>query len=360
MLCVVGYRPALNGIRGVAILAVLGLHAFRFPNKGGLGVDLFFVLSGFLITALLLDERRTTGTISLRAFYRRRALRLLPALAVMLAVYAAATALFAPERLSRTLVVIGLAGGYASNFAAAFDPGMVPHGLGHMWSLAQEEQFYLLWPLLLILLLRRWPRAIIPVLVTLICASMLERTLMSVFSVSHFRIEFGPDTRADPILIGCLCGVLYATGRLPKSLRDPRARRRSGIRCFALVVCSFFILPIPWVGPSLTLFAAAAGVLVLVAATDDTGIARMLAWSPLEYLGRISYSVYLWHAPMLAATGTLLAARGYVVSALVAAASIIVAAGSHHLVEQPLRHRPRRRRTTMAPIPSARAVEQSG
>ena len=130
-----GYRPALDGVRGVAIAAVVAFHAFGWPNAGYLGVDLFFVLSGFLITTLLLEERAERGTVSLVAFYRRRALRLLPGLFAMLAIVVPVSLAVAwgnPDRLDRTLLVAGAGLGYATNFLLAGAGNQVP-ALGHLW-----------------------------------------------------------------------------------------------------------------------------------------------------------------------------------------------------------------------------------
>jgi peptidoglycan/LPS O-acetylase OafA/YrhL len=150
-----GYRPALDGVRGIAIALVVGFHAFGWPGAGTLGVDLFFVLSGFLITAILIEEHGRTGTISIRGFYRRRARRLLPALFAMLTPYLllAGVAVLVGQG---STVFLALAGAltYTSNIIVAVDPSAVPAGLIHLWSLAAEEQFYLIWPLLLLSLLR--------------------------------------------------------------------------------------------------------------------------------------------------------------------------------------------------------------
>lgn len=154
-----GYRAALDGLRCVAILPVVGLHAFGWPRQGSLGVDVFFVLSGFLITSLLLAEREATGSVSLRRFYARRALRLLPALFAMLICFLIATLISLSVQgnldmahLRRPLLGVAAALTYTANFAGA--AGFHPAGLGHLWSLAEEEQFYLLWPPLLFVLLR--------------------------------------------------------------------------------------------------------------------------------------------------------------------------------------------------------------
>jgi peptidoglycan/LPS O-acetylase OafA/YrhL len=150
-----GHRPALDGIRGVAVVLVLARHIWPEGGAGMVGVDLFFVLSGFLITSLLIEEWVERGGISFTAFYARRALRLLPALYAMLTVFVACSLLFARgDRLVHALKSAGLAGTYLTGYAA-FDNFFNSRPLGPVWSLAVEEQFYLLWPLILWLALRR-------------------------------------------------------------------------------------------------------------------------------------------------------------------------------------------------------------
>jgi peptidoglycan/LPS O-acetylase OafA/YrhL len=159
-----GYVPALDGIRAIAIALVVVVHATRRPPSGNLGVDLFFVLSGFLITTILLEERATRGHVPLSAFYRRRALRLVPALVVMLGCFLLVSTVLALVRgTSLHEPVLGVAAGlgYFSNIviAAGDRPFAMPSPIHHLWSLAEEEQFYLVWPLVLFVVLRghvRW------------------------------------------------------------------------------------------------------------------------------------------------------------------------------------------------------------
>src|SRR5438093_1585780 len=153
-----GYRPALDGVRGIAIAIVVAFHAFGWPAAGTLGVDLFFVLSGFLITTLLLEEHARSGRIGIRAFYLRRARRLLPALFALLVPFlliALAAVVFRGSSPSALFLGLGAALTYTSNIVVAADPSAVPAALIHLWSLGAEEQFYIVWPLLLVVLMRR-------------------------------------------------------------------------------------------------------------------------------------------------------------------------------------------------------------
>jgi peptidoglycan/LPS O-acetylase OafA/YrhL len=343
-----GYRPALDGVRGIAILAVVCLHAFGHPAEGALGVDVFFVLSGFLITSLLL-ERRERGDTSLRRFYARRALRLLPALFVMLVAYVAWTALTDSQKLGHAITGAALALSYVANIASAWHPEAIPHALSQIWSLSQEEQFYLVWPPLLLVLMRARPSVVPRVLGLLIGAVALERFL--IFAVgsggesSLNRVYLGPDTHAEPILIGCLLGVCFVTGRLPAWLASPGLRRRTAGVSGVFVLCGILLFdriwPVLFATPLLTLFAAAAGIVILSAATDADGVARLLAFRPLVFIGRISYSLYLWHLFVLTAIGASVPQIG-IRSIVGVALSVAIASASFFLVEQRfLRFKPR-------------------
>ena len=320
--------PALDGLRGVAILLVLGVHTSELVPGGLLGVDLFFVLSGFLITSILLAERARTNTISLRAFYRRRALRLLPALIFMLSVYLAATALFDPDGVRSGVVAAGFGISYVANVAqmgSLFDD----EGLRPLWSLATEEQFYLLWPPLLAIALafRASVRVLCGVLVGLALASLVWRVALLATGASFERLWVGPDTHADPILIGCVAGVLYTSGTLERI-------RFGGI---ALVVGAGIVAMSAWFAPQthvfVTLFAICSGLVVLAAAsTEQWWFTRVLEVRPLRYVGKISYGLYLWHAPLLVAFGMIGLPLALVVAGL-----------SYRYVEQPFLRRKRKR-----------------
>ena len=319
--------PALDGLRGVAILLVLGVHTRELVPGGLLGVDLFFVLSGFLITSILLAERAQTGAISLGAFYRRRALRLLPALVFMLSVYLAATALFAPDRLGSGLAAAGFGIAYLANIAqmgGLFEA----EELRPLWSLATEEQFYLLWPPLLAILLalRASYRVLATVLVGLALVSVAWRIALLADGASFDRLWVGPDTHVDPILIGCVAGVLYTSGKLP--------RVRFGD--LALVVGASIVAMSAWFAYEtqvlVTFFAICSGVVVLSAAsTRPWWFTSVLELRPLRYIGTISYGLYLWHVPVLAAVGGTLGPP----------VALVVAAFSYRYVEQPFLRRKR-------------------
>jgi peptidoglycan/LPS O-acetylase OafA/YrhL len=287
-----GHVPALDGIRGLAILLVLASHFAALPGDA-LGVDLFFVLSGFLITSLLLDEWLATGTIRLGAFFGRRARRLLPALFAMLACYLALEAFRGDQR--HALLWSLLAAGYVTNVAQAFE-GVAGQPLSHLWSLAQEEQFYLLWPPLLLALLRDRVRltGVMLVLAGGIVGVATWRTFLTIHGAHDVRLWMGPDVRGDAMMVGCAAAVARRLGSVP-----------GWVGWAALPALVFlpvvFRIPdrsvYPWLLP---LFALAAAALVLTACNRPGGaLTRLLSAGLLRWFGGISYALYLWHYMLL-------------------------------------------------------------
>jgi peptidoglycan/LPS O-acetylase OafA/YrhL len=345
-----GYQPALDGLRAVAITAVVGAHAFGFPAGGGLGVDLFLVLSGFLITTLLLEERARNGAVSLVGFYRRRSLRLLPALAVFLGIYLTVALLFfTTSREPASAHVAGALLGilYTSNVVQATGWDL-PNGVVHLWSLSAEEQFYLLWPALLLLSLivfrgRLWPLA--AVLVGGIVSVQAIQLQLLLESASSVRLAYGPDVRAGSILVGCLLAiVLFGRAR-------PRVDARIVAVSLALFVGILFagLERATFAGPMLV-FGGACACLVVCALDQKTWIARALSARPLVGLGKISYSLYLWHLPILvwlgAHNGRLELLDGAAIGLSLAAAT-----ASYRFVELPFLRR-KRGRASAERVPS--------
>ncbi|MFC5003629.1 acyltransferase family protein [Dactylosporangium cerinum] len=340
------HLPPLDGLRAVALCAVLVVHGMPAWLPGGfLGVDVFFVLSGFLITSLLLREAEVTGRVSLGGFWLRRVRRLLPALALLVLTVVLAAAYLLPGQepgALRTDAVAALT--YWANWRMVLRDGdyftatAAASPLQHTWSLAIEEQFYLLWPVLILLALRaRRPRRLIGAL----CAAGFAASTVAaavLFDPMHpGRAYFGSDTRAAALLAGC---ALAAAA--PVVARHPTARRGAAVAGVALLA-GFAVLAGgagAWLyrgGFALTALAAAA-VLAELAAAPGTPVARLLGAAPLGWVGRISYGGYLWHWPLFAVldagrTGL----HGPRLFALRVAATLAVAAASFYLVEQPLR-----------------------
>jgi peptidoglycan/LPS O-acetylase OafA/YrhL len=336
-----GYVPALDGVRGIAITLVVLWHAFHQPVGGFLGVHVFFVLSGFLITTLLLQEWGGKGSISLRHFYFRRGLRLLPALAAMLLAYTAiqtARALVLEPGeldLSTALKGVGYSAFYISNIVQA--SGVVLGvTISQLWSLATEEQFYLLWPFVLVLALRAGAgrRAIAIVLGAAIALVAANRLYLTLADAPRVRLYFAPDTTFDAILVGCLLGLWFASGRFPRGLRSRRFALWATPPAFAygaVIVATTGIESRALYAVLLLPFVAASAVLVLAVLTEGSLVARILAVRPFVFLGRISYSLYLWHTMALVFGRDLLGlpSLGGVALGLVAATI------SYYAIEQP-------------------------
>jgi peptidoglycan/LPS O-acetylase OafA/YrhL len=356
-----GYLPALDGVRGIAIALVVSFHAFGWPRSGTLGVDLFFVLSGFLITTLLLEEHRRSGRIRIRAFYARRAWRLLPALIALLVPFlllAGAALLIRGAVPSSLLLGIGAALTYTSNLVVASDISAVPAALVHLWSLAAEGQFYVVWPLVVLVVLRRGGfRLLGRALVVLLAIAVAYRLQLLLRGASIERVAYGPDTHADSLLVGCIFGCYFVRGRLPGLIASERARKVSiTLSLVAVLGAAALVGQVPSrlayetrLVP--TLFALAAGVFVVCAALGGSAVARALSARPLAFLGGVSYSVYLWHLPLLVAFAGVDRHFGLRTVAAVFL-SVLVATGSRYLIELPCIARARSRR----PEPVRQAV----
>jgi peptidoglycan/LPS O-acetylase OafA/YrhL len=280
-----GHVPALDGIRGIAILLVLAYHAYGHPSGGFFGVDVFFVLSGFLITTLLLEEIRATGRVSFRRFFARRARRLLPALIPFLIV----VAVFHRGQPERAAADVGAGLLYATNIIRAAGTSNTLPTIGHLWSLAEEEQFYLLWPAVLVVLLWWKPHRLASFLAASIAAVALYRAALILGGATHERIYFAPDSHADPIIVGCYLAVIRSSGRLVRS----RAWLASVPILVALVATmEHYTTASLVIGTTVISLCAAA----LIAAALDTNslAARVLAFRPLVWVGTISYSLYIW------------------------------------------------------------------
>ncbi len=338
-----GHRPALDGIRGVAILSVLAVHTnhifgWSILSGGNLGVDIFFVLSGFLITSILLAEVHEKGKIDLKRFYIRRALRLVPALVAMLVVLAVASPyLYSPEEARDTIRAIPLAFLYVTDFAIAIYD--TPLGvLRHTWSLSIEEQFYLLWPLMLLILslmvVRR--RKIAGWVVFLVFIFAVYRVFIWMEGNSVPRTYFNVDTRADALLVGCLAGMLFSWGLIPKrgvrilNFGSMLAVLGLGVGLVATDNATTFL----YFG-GFTLFAIAAALLILGSLEHpDSIISGAMTQPALVWIGRISYGVYLWHYPVFKAVRYLDAAwyQQLVVALFV---TFAVSYFSYRIIERP-------------------------
>ena len=348
-----GYRPALDGLRAVAVLAVIGYHlGFRQIQGGFVGVDLFFVLSGYLITSLLLIEYQSRGTINLPHFWLRRARRLLPALFLLLIAVSIWVPLVTPtfqltlrkEDLLWTLF-------YGSNWhliASAqdyFAQSAIVSPMRHTWSLAIEEQFYLVWPLIVLGALRFGRGRFQPLAVAAAVAVVTSALAMAMLftPVDPSRSYYGTDSRIHQPLIGALLAILVVPG-IPAVLR--RMAQALSIASALFLVTTFILLndhqSIYWHGLSSAIAVAAAGVIMGLEANPSNGLAKTLSRRPLQWIGQISYGLYLWHWPVILAVGSspsflrwLPGSTGINLARVVL--TFAIATASFYLLEQPVR-----------------------
>ena len=346
-----GHRRDIEGLRAVAVLLVVLYHAgVPFLGGGYVGVDVFFVISGYLITGLLMREVTLTGRISVTGFYARRALRLLPAAAVVTAATVLAALRWLPPLRSPEVALDGLfASLYSVNYRLAaagadyLNAETAPSPLQHFWSLAVEEQFYLLWPLLL-LIFRRRPAPILSLLVAGSLAVSLWQT-----TANPTWAYFGLHTRAWELGIGALVAVLGA--RLPRRF----ASLLCGVGLLAIGVAAVvFTAETPFPGYAAALPVAGAAAILAGGLTAPSG----LLGEPLfQAIGRLSYSWYLWHWPFLTIGPVALGVSpGLVVNLCLAGAALIAAAGTYALVENPVRRLPALRGRPRAAVALGLAV----
>jgi peptidoglycan/LPS O-acetylase OafA/YrhL len=342
------YIPGLDGIRACAFLMVFLAHALRGSSivrfvPSTLGITIFFFLSGYLITTLLRREAELTGTVSLRDFYLRRALRILVPLYVVYALAAAVAHFALHDSAGNSLGALSMIFQAYNYTGQLFGVARVPDGMTVLWSLAIEEHFYLLFPLAYLLLRRFAPQRMVPVLFTFCLVELAWRfVLVLVLHAPHDWASFATDARLDSILWGCLLALrnnpLYGDRSLPP-------RRYERVVFWSAVV--FFILVAlpqsPLYKDTLRYTLQALDLYVLfryIVAHPRAWTTRWLEWPPLRYLGRISYVLYLVHFFILEALlhhlPASLAARVAVTAPLGLVLSVIFAALLRATLELPL------------------------
>ncbi|HEV7963180.1 MAG TPA: acyltransferase family protein [Actinoplanes sp.] len=350
-----GYRPDIEGLRAVAVLLVVLSHAGVTAVAGGyVGVDVFFVISGFLITSLLLREVESTGRIAIGRFYARRALRLLPAAGLVLVATVLGFRLWLPPVRVGEFAKDALAAvGYFANFRFAWtgtdylSAGNPPSPFQHFWSLAVEEQFYLAWPLLIIgtVALFRRRRRVLAVVLTLVVGASFVLSITETARSAPWAY-FGPHTRVWELGVGALLAV-GAT----RATRIP-VRLAAGLGWLGLVAIGAAAATFDdataypgWLA-AVPVLGAAAVIAAGIGGRPLCGAGALLELRPMPTIGRLSYSWYLWHWPVLmiapAALGIAGTARN---NLLLAAGALGLAWLTYRFVEDPIRHRePLRRR----------------
>ena len=356
---------SLDGMRAIGVLLIMGFHfEVGWLSGGFVGVDLFYVLSGFLITGLLVGEYRKRGSIKLSAFWLRRARRLLPALLIVLVVvtllvrYESAPGLYPDFRMSALSSLFYFSNWWqiaaSGNYFVATAPASP---LTHTWSLAVEEQFYLVWPLVVLAVMhlsRNVLRGVRVLLVLSVCGAAASATEMAVRytpAANTTRIYFGTDTHAQSVLVGAALACLLTLVQMRRGAEGmaPAARNRVprlalgalGVAGLAGTLVLAYRLDgtgaFTYEGGILLSALSAAAILVAAVCVPGGALARALALRPLVWIGTVSYGAYLWHYPVFAfidpaVTGL----TGFWLLALRFLATFSVAAASYYLVERPI------------------------
>jgi peptidoglycan/LPS O-acetylase OafA/YrhL len=340
------FRPDIEGLRAIAVISVVVYHADLFRVTGGyVGVDVFFVISGFLITRLLLESIGERGIRALPTFYTRRIRRLLPAAMTVVVATVVAARIWAPPLSVRPIAVDGIfTTFYGLNYRLAVEgtqylnAGSAPSPLQHFWSLAVEEQFYLCWPILIVLVVylgRRHRNALLGLLLAAIVLGSFYYSVILTPADAPWAY-FSLATRAWELGVGGL--VALGASRLAR-LPGPVALAGGGLGLAAVLAAAFvFNNQTPYPGSAAALPVVGAGVIIACGCAVQRGVGVLLGLPPMQFLGRTSYSWYLWHwpmlviAPMVLGHGLLWWQRGVVVML-----SLAVAVISFKLIENPAR-----------------------
>jgi peptidoglycan/LPS O-acetylase OafA/YrhL len=368
----IGARPsrvhvgALDGLRGLAVLGVVAFHLAALDggdrdgllHGGWLGVDVFFTLSGYLITSLLLDEAGRTGRIDLRGFWRRRVRRLQPAALVAVACIVATAAWWAPAgaagavRSDALTSLAGVANWHQLLAHRSYAAGPMVSGFEHFWSLAVEEQFYLVWPLLVAGLVRLG-RGRAAVLGAALAGTALSWALLLSADLQHGYLR--TDTRMGSVLVGAALAAVLPLGRKPRAAgRLAATSAVAGLLATAVLWAAAGWPPhLPLGGVLVVQALATAAVIAGVVAAPSSAPARLLAVRPLAGIGKVSYGIYLWHWPVFVVCTPARLGTGWAATTTIRLLAVAALTGaSWLLVERPVRLGHVLRRTRLA-LPAA-------
>lgn len=345
--------PGLDGLRAIAVIAVIIYHLNPQVLSGGfLGVDTFFVISGFLITSLLIHEYNETGRIDLKNFWIRRFKRLIPAVVFLLMVLVSYMSVFHLERLMAIKSDVIAALVYMSNWwfiieDVSYFEALEAHPLKHLWSLAIEEQFYIIWPLVLLLMLvlvkrmgRIWLITFILSVVSLIAMVVISEPLGD-----NSRVYFGTDTRAHSLLIGVMLAYIFPPFRLKTQIDRTSSAVLNSIGVISLGVLIYMFTFVSashyWIyAGGLYLIAAITTLLIAASVHPTTFFATKFLGNPLfVWIGKRSYSLYLWHYPIIVLSNTYFI-QGQVPIYMVIIQiilTLVMAEISYRFIEQPFR-----------------------
>jgi peptidoglycan/LPS O-acetylase OafA/YrhL len=328
------HMPGLDGLRMIAVgMVVFGHHGYPFKwMPADIGVSAFFVLSGFLITRLLMREEESTGTVSLKNFYARRTLRIFPAYYAFLAVS------FVLDRIQGdvwpgALLASGLT--YTVNYYNAFN-NHPSSSISHAWSLGVEEQFYLLWPFVMMLLARRGRNAVIKGVSTAALLAVVWRTFLYLQGSGSAYIYNAFDTRFDNLAVGCVLALIADHSKVAGAARAAASQAWFPVITIALLMISRLAMPLTY---HYTLGMTIDAVLVAIFIAQIMQLYRSPLWSWLEnpavrYLGRISYPMYLYHQ-WGDAVGRHAAGREPYTLLVGLVAMVLLATGSYYVIEKP-------------------------
>ena len=316
------YLPSIDSLRALAVLAVIIYHVdVNYLPGGFLGVDLFFVLSGYLISSLIIKEYRKTGSLNLYNFYIRRARRLLPAVYFMITVGLVVMVLFNEVLLRKSHLDAIFGYIYSSNWwyifhkLDYFDSFGAQSPFKHLWSLAIEEQFYMIFPLLFLLINRKKKskdgtyklnKNFLYVVLGLILVSLIVHILL--FDINNIsRIYFGTDTRAFSLLVGVVGAILYPMEKLHTKVTPQQNIMYSVVSLVSIAILITVMIYTSeyntWLYRGGFLLVAILGLIVIISSgKQHTLMSRLLSFKPVVFIGKISYSLYLWHFPILVLT----------------------------------------------------------